>query len=620
MTFDRALLNRVVLNISGPQHRWTAGLTSMLRLDANERRRRLGYAPGPAEPTLQAREAEAVRLLAAPGPARAALPSSVDWRSKDGRNWVTPVKDQGRCGSCVAFSTIGALEAAARIKKNLAVNDVGGGTMLPLSEAQLYYCSTAASAHDCSSGWWVDSALDYCRGTGLAPSSDFPYVAGDRACNLAAGWQQRVTKLREAQALLSSSSMKDWIANKGPVISCFSVYDDFYAYSGGVYTKGNNATLEGGHSVCVVGYDDAQKAWICKNSWGTGWGQGGYFMIKYGECGIDAKMWAPAAFASIYQIPTEAEGTLLRQADGKIWVIYGGAKFHVPDMATLSALFPGVPITQVDDRVINDIPDSPVDGTLLRETNGAIWVVYRGAKFHVPDPATLGALFAGQPIHQLWDGALDRIGVVPSSETLLREANGAISLVYRGAKFRVPDPATLSRLTAGLPMFQLWDGAFSNIPAAPIDSTLLREDDGTIWMVYGGAKFHVPNMDVFERHYGGAVMRQVWNRALDNIQTTPRDGTLLREDNGAIWVIFGGAKFHVPDPDTYLRLFGRGSLGQVWDGALNTIGTVPVDGTLLREESSATVFVMAGGRKSQVVGVPNGSVRVVWDGALAQLP
>jgi len=70
-----------------------------------------------------------------------------------------------------------------------------------------------------------------------------------------------------------------------------TVYDDFFGYAGGVYhhVTGNVA---GGHCVCMVGYDDPQGCWICKNSWGTGWGESGYFSIGYGECGIEGMVHA----------------------------------------------------------------------------------------------------------------------------------------------------------------------------------------------------------------------------------------------------------------------------------------------------------------------------------------
>jgi hypothetical protein len=64
------------------------------------------------------------------------------------------------------------------------------------------------------------------------------------------------------------------------------VYDDFYSYRNGVYARTSGASYEGGHAVLIVGYDDGDNCWICKNSWGTGWGENGYFKIRRGNCSI----------------------------------------------------------------------------------------------------------------------------------------------------------------------------------------------------------------------------------------------------------------------------------------------------------------------------------------------
>lgn len=64
-----------------------------------------------------------------------------------------------------------------------------------------------------------------------------------------------------------------------------------FAYHSGVYHHVSGTSV-GGHCVCCVGYDDHDKFWICKNSWGPSWGDGGFFKIGYGEVGIDAQMWA----------------------------------------------------------------------------------------------------------------------------------------------------------------------------------------------------------------------------------------------------------------------------------------------------------------------------------------
>jgi len=75
------------------------------------------------------------------------------------------------------------------------------------------------------------------------------------------------------------------------MVTCFTVYNDFFAYSSGTYSPDTSSGVAGGHCVSVVGYSDPGKFWICKNSWGTGWGESGFFCIAYGVCGIDAEMW-----------------------------------------------------------------------------------------------------------------------------------------------------------------------------------------------------------------------------------------------------------------------------------------------------------------------------------------
>jgi hypothetical protein len=83
--------------------------------------------------------------------------------------------------------------------------------------------------------------------------------------------------------------MKEWISTKGPLVACFTVYDDFFAYNGGIY-RHVTGDIAGGHCVSCVGYNDEQQYWICKNSWGASFGENGYFRIGYGECGIDSYM------------------------------------------------------------------------------------------------------------------------------------------------------------------------------------------------------------------------------------------------------------------------------------------------------------------------------------------
>lgn len=102
------------------------------------------------------------------------------------------------------------------------------------------------------------------------------------------GWQSQALKVTEWQEVMDRGLRKEWLANTGPMVACMAVYRDFFSYTGGVY-RHTSGDLAGYHAVCAVGYSEADQAWICKNSWGPGWGEGGWFRIGYGECEIDGQ-------------------------------------------------------------------------------------------------------------------------------------------------------------------------------------------------------------------------------------------------------------------------------------------------------------------------------------------
>lgn len=273
--------------------RWQAGPTALSALSPLQRRARLGAVPPPGQPTLQEREQAAKAKFTAaqalaPG-AVVAYPASFDLRDMNGSNYITAIEDQGYCGSCVAFGTTATVEGTfqwLRGNPNLGVD---------LSEAQLYYCFAEAqegrTCHPPNDGWWPDNALDAYQNSGIVDAACFPYTAGDQPCNLCSDWQSRLTKITGWHTLSSTDDMKAWLSSNGPLSTCFSVYDDFYHYTGGIYSQASDVFV-GGHCVCVVGYDDNSGCWICKNSWGPNWGEGGFFRIAYGQCGIEAEMWA----------------------------------------------------------------------------------------------------------------------------------------------------------------------------------------------------------------------------------------------------------------------------------------------------------------------------------------
>ncbi|MFJ3310265.1 C1 family peptidase [Streptomyces sp. NPDC086549] len=264
---------------------WVAESNQLTALSRDQIRRRLGYVPGPNEPSLAEREQAALRNAVSPlamaAPAGLMPPTSYDLRNVNGQNFVTPVKDQGNCGSCVAFGVIATAEATLKVALRDADLDVN------LSEAHLYFCQ----GRGCNDGWWADQALESLRQHGVADETCFPYSGRDLPCsNLCGSAPTRLTFIDNWRRYVTAASMKLWLTDVGPLVACFSVYEDFVSYSSGVYQHVAGDFL-GGHCVSVVGFDDTLGCWICKNSWGSLWGDEGFFRIAYGNCGIDDEMW-----------------------------------------------------------------------------------------------------------------------------------------------------------------------------------------------------------------------------------------------------------------------------------------------------------------------------------------
>ena len=269
---------------------WQAGKSSNTELPDDQKENNLGYVPGTGEPSLRERENIAVANVATAKLevySISAIPASIDWRNQGGKNFVTPIRNQGGCGSCVAFGSIANLESTYQVIKN---NPTSG---IDLSEAQLFFCCGHSKGASCSGGWNMAPAMD-CLKDGVADEACYPYVAKDQNCSgLCSDSATRLKKISGWHAITNINDMKTWIATKGPLTTCFTVYSDFYYnYVSGIYHY-SSGTVVGGHCVCVVGYSDADNGyWICKNSWGSDWGESGYFRIGYGQTGIDASMWA----------------------------------------------------------------------------------------------------------------------------------------------------------------------------------------------------------------------------------------------------------------------------------------------------------------------------------------
>jgi len=206
-------------------------------------------------------------------------PASVDWRTQGA---VTPIKDQGQCGSCWAFSTTGSTEGAAFIATK-------NKPLVSLSEQQLVDCSGAEGNQGCNGGL-MDQAFQYIiTNKGITTEAAYPYTAQDGTCKTknvpAAVTITGFTDVQQGNEAALASAVAI-----GPVsVAIEADQACFQFYTSGILSDPSCGT-QLDHGVLAVGYgtQSGTDYWIVKNSWGTSWGMSGYVLIERGtnECGI----------------------------------------------------------------------------------------------------------------------------------------------------------------------------------------------------------------------------------------------------------------------------------------------------------------------------------------------
>jgi C1A family cysteine protease len=209
-------------------------------------------------------------------PSGSVVPESVDWRNK---NAVTPVKDQGQCGSCWSFSATGAMEGAWAIAK---------GNLVSLSEQQLVDCSKRYGNLGCNGGL-MDNAFAYViDNKGITSESSYPYTAAGGTCNTHVTTVASISSCSDVPAN-NQVALKEAVA-VGPVsVAIEADTRAFQLYSSGVIT-GTACGTKLDHGVLVVGYgvENGIKYWLVKNSWSSTWGDAGYVKIQRSDSTNDA--------------------------------------------------------------------------------------------------------------------------------------------------------------------------------------------------------------------------------------------------------------------------------------------------------------------------------------------
>ena len=216
--------------------------------------------------------------------ANVSIPSSIDWRTEGA---VNAVKDQGQCGSCWAFSAVGALEGRWKIKS---------GNLLNLSEQQLVDCAGGSYGNEGCNGGLMDDAFAYIRDNGIESQANYPYAAVDQACNVDASklTPVKVTGFTDVTPN-NANELKVAIAAGPTSVAIEADTFVFQFYSGGILNSSKCGTnLD--HGVVAVGYgvDPAKgQYYIVRNSWGASWGLKGYVNIAIvdgpGICGIQSE-------------------------------------------------------------------------------------------------------------------------------------------------------------------------------------------------------------------------------------------------------------------------------------------------------------------------------------------
>jgi len=489
------------------------------------------------------------------------LPESFDWRNKDGQDWTTPVKNQGGCGSCWAFSAVGTVEPQYNI--------FTGNATLDLDLSEQYLVSDCCVQCGSCGGGWPETALEFTQDEGITDEDCFPYTATDCPCSgRCPDWADRLYTIDDTGYVSSNiTTIKEYLIDKGPLSVCLGMWGHF---DDGIYRCDDDSGAN--HAVVIVGYNETGGYWIAKNSWGTGWGDNGYFKVGFCECSIenyvyyavlypwpvllsppdgsavpsgDTKFqWREEEGATGYHIQIDIvdtfDSTQLIEADPTdVWyteslslgTYYWRVKAHLEGEDTPYSP-PWRVIVAKDVVQVTTDPDWDYDPTITETDDGKVWVVWRsyrsggngiwyktssngGETWSEASSIDLGNMWGEEPaIAQTSDG---RIWVTFKSYESGNSDIWYTTSANGGGNWSAPSQITTD-------------------PGSDYNPAITQTSDGKIWVAW--YSYRSGNADIWyaTSSDGGSTWSDAYQLTTDT--SSDYDPAITETDDGNVWVVW----------------------------------------------------------------------------------